>query len=184
MQINVKDAASGAIFILIAAWFAFQTQELQVGTPLRMGPGFFPLLLAAVLALLGAIILVKGVLKGKPSEMTGVPWRGGVLILLAPIVFGFVVRGFAPLAIPPLGLVPAVALAILIASFASRRTTVFMAVTMTVLLTIFCLAVFQKLLGLPIPPFAGPLEWLNPYVDAAFAPFGAAWAALKSVFGG
>lgn len=184
MQINVKDAASGAIFILIAAWFALGTRELTIGTPLRMGPGFFPLMLAGVLALLGAIILIKGFAHKKPAEMTGVPWRGGLLILLAPIVFGMTVRGFAPLGIPTLGFVPSVAISILIASFASRRTTIAMAATMTVVLTIFCLIVFQKMLGLPIPPFGGPLEWLNPYVDAAFAPFVAAIAAIKGMFGG
>lgn len=183
MQIDTKNAASGGIFILIAAWFAWETTELQIGTPLRMGPGFFPLLLAGVLALLGLIILIKAFLKS-PTDFGAVPWRGAFFILIAPIVFGMTVRGFAPLAIPPLGLVPSTAAAVFIASLASRRSTIAMALTLTVVLTVFCLITFQRLLGLPIPPFAGPLEFLNPYVDAAFAPFGAAWNALKSLFGG
>ncbi|WP_155905004.1 tripartite tricarboxylate transporter TctB family protein [Methylopila sp. M107] len=182
MQIDIKNVAAGGIFILIAALFALGTMELTIGTPLRMGPGFFPLLLAGVLAFLGVIILLKGFAKS-PSDLGTIPWRGGLFILTAPIVFGMTVRGFGGV-IPPLGLVPSVALAILIASFASRRTTVAMALTMTVVLTIFCLVVFQRMLGLPVPPFGGPLEFLNPYVDAAFAPFGAAFAAFKSLFGG
>lgn len=183
MKFDVKNAASGGIFILIAAWFAWQTGELTIGTPLRMGPGFFPLMLAGVLALLGLVILIKAFFK-EPTDLGKVPWRGAFCILISPILFGMMVRGFPLLGIPALGLVPSVAVAVLISSFASRRMTAGMALLLTVILTIFCLIVFQRLLGLPVPPFAGPLEWLNPYVDAAFAPFVAAWAALKGLFGG
>lgn len=183
MRFDAKNAASGGIFILIAAWFAWQTQELTIGTPLRMGPGFFPLMLAGVLALLGAVILIKAFFK-EPSDLGKVPWRGAFCILLSPILFGMMVRGFAPLGIPALGLVPSVAVTIFVSSFASRRITIGLSVALTVILTIFCLIVFQRLLGLPVPPFAGPLEWLNPYVDAAFSPFVAAWKALMGLFGG
>lgn len=183
MRIDTKNAAAGGIFILIAAWFAWQTTDLTIGSPLRMGPGFFPLMLAGVLAALGLVILVKAFFK-EPGSFGVVPWRGAACILLAPILFGMMVRGFPPLGIPALGLVPSVAVVVFVSSFASRRITIGLALALTVILTIFCLVVFQRLLGLPVPPFAGPLEWLNPYVDAAFAPFVAAWTALKGLFGG
>lgn len=182
MQINVKDAASGAIFLVIAAWFALGTTDLTIGTPLRMGPGFFPLMLAAVLALLGVIIVVQA-FGHASAPMKAVPWRGALLILGAPIVFGMTVRGFPPLGIPALGLVPSVALTVLLASWASRKMTLGLSIVLTVLLTIFCLAVFQRALGLPVPPFGGPLEWLNPYVDAIFAPVGALFRGVGAIIG-
>lgn len=174
MQINTRDAAAGGIFIAIAALFALGTMELTIGTPLRMGPGFFPLVLAGVLGALGLIILLKAVGKAQ-SPMTGVPWRGAILILGAPIVFGLTVRW--------LGLAPSVALVILISAFASRRSSIKLAIILTVLLTFFCVVVFQRMLGLPIPVFAGPFDSLNPYFDALMSPFNGLGTAISSTLG-
>jgi len=184
MNVNIRDAASGVIFIVIAGLFALGTTQLAIGSPLRMGPGFFPLMLAAVLALLGVIILLKAFGRPDKTSLGRVPWRGAILILIAPIIFGLTVRGSPAFGIPALGLVPAVALVILISSFASVRSTVKLAVALTLLLTLFCLVVFQKLLGLPIPPFAGPLESLNPYVDMLLHPFAVLFQAIGAVLSG
>lgn len=147
--VNLKDAAAGAIFIVIGALFALGTRELDYGTALRMGPGMFPLLLAGLLMVLGLAIVATSVAQAN-EPVGGVPWRGLVLILLAPILFGVTVR--------PLGMVPALAVSVLTASFASRRTTVLLAVLLTLGLTVFCVAVFSYGLGLPMRLF-GP--WLN-----------------------
>lgn len=164
MQANYRDVAAGGVFIAIAGLFALGTLDLKIGTALRMGPGYFPLLLAGVLAVIGAVILIKAI--GRPNVSLGeVSWRGSALILIAPIVFGLTVRW--------LGLAPSVALAVLIASFASRRSTVKLAVILTLTLTVFCVVVFQKMLGVPIPIFAGPLDSLNAVVAPVFALFGA-----------
>ena len=77
------------------------------------------------------------------------PWRGIVLVLAAPVVFGLTVRG--------LGLVPAVMLVALISAFASQRMPVLLAFVLSVALTIFCVVVFSIGLGLPLRLF-GP--WL------------------------
>lgn len=149
MQVNVKDVAAGGVFIVIAGLFALGAQDLSVGTALRMGPGYFPLLLAGVLGLLGLIVLIKGLGKA-PSPLGGVPWRGMVFILVAPIVFGLTVRG--------LGLAPAIALVIAISGFASRRASLLLVAALTVGLTIFCVLVFSYGLGLPLQ-LVGP--WLR-----------------------
>ena len=72
------------------------------------------------------------------------------MILAAPVVFGLTVRG--------LGLVPALALVVLISAFASRRMSLWLAVALTVGLTVFCVLVFSLGLGLPLRLF-GP--WLG-----------------------
>ena len=87
-----------------------QSLGLEIGTAFRMGPGYFPLVLAIVLILLGAIILVQAVrVEGEP--IGPIAWRGMLFILPAPIFFGLTVRG--------LGFVPSIFLTALIASFAS-----------------------------------------------------------------
>jgi hypothetical protein len=113
-----------------------------------MGPGYFPLVLAGILVVLGLVILAQGIGHPTTGQLT-VPWRGLVLILTAPVVFGLTVRG--------LGLVPAIMLVVLISAFASRRMTVPLAAVLTVALTLFCVLVFSFGLGLPLRLF-GP--WL------------------------
>ena len=148
MQVNTRDAASGAIFIVLGGLFVLGALGLEIGSAFRMGPGFFPLVLAGVLMALGLGSIIGSV--GSPSRpITGVPWRGLVLILSAPVIFGLTVR--------ELGLLPGIALVVLIASFASRRVSVRLALVLTAGLTAFCVLVFGIGLKLPIP-LLGP--WL------------------------
>jgi hypothetical protein len=148
MIVNVRDVGAGLIFIAIGVLFGLGALGLELGTALRMGPGYFPLVLAGILVVLGLVILAQGIGHPTTGQLT-VPWRGLVLILTAPVVFGLTVRG--------LGLVPAIMLVVLISAFASRRMTVPLAAVLTVALTLFCVLVFSFGLGLPLRLF-GP--WL------------------------
>jgi Tripartite tricarboxylate transporter TctB family len=148
MTVNIRDIGAGLIFIAIGILFGLGALGLELGTALRMGPGYFPLVLAGILVVLGLVVLIQGFGHPTTGRLT-VPWRGLVLILAAPVVFGLTVRG--------LGLVPAVMLVVLIAAFASRRMSVPLALILTVTLTLFCVLVFSFGLGLPLRLF-GP--WL------------------------
>ena len=148
MTVNIRDIGAGLIFIAIGLLFGLGSIGLEIGTALRMGPGYFPLVLAGLLVALGLIILAQGFGQPTPGRVA-VPWRGLVLILAAPVVFGLTVRG--------LGLVPAVMLVALISAFASQRMPVLLAFVLSVALTIFCVVVFSLGLGLPLRLF-GP--WL------------------------
>jgi hypothetical protein len=149
MNANTKDLSAGLLFIAIAALFALGTRELDLGTPLRLGPGAFPLLLAGALGLLGLIIVVQAFRNPKTHEMV-IPWRGILLIVAAPVLFGLSVRG--------LGLVGSIALIVIVSAFASRRMSAKLAVLLTIGLTVFCVLVFSVGLGLPLR-LVGP--WLG-----------------------
>lgn len=149
MNANTKDLSAGLLFIAIAALFALQTRELDMGTPLRLGPGAFPLLLAGVLGLLGLIIVAQAFRNPVTHELT-MPWRGIALIVVAPVLFGLTVRG--------LGLVAAIALVVAVSAYASRRMSAKLAVALTIGLTVFCVLVFSVGLGLPLR-LIGP--WLG-----------------------
>lgn len=143
---DTTNAICGALFVAAGGFFAIQSLGLDLGTTLRMGPGYFPLLLSGVLVLLGAIILVQAVrVEGEPIEPFA--WRGMLFILPAPVFFGLTVRG--------LGFAPALFLTAFIACFASRRMNVIYAIILSLLLTIFSIAVFSYGLGLPFERF-GP----------------------------
>jgi hypothetical protein len=148
MTFNVKDIGAGLIFIAIGLLFGLGATGLDIGTSLRMGPGYFPLVLAGLLVALGLAIVAYGFGHTATGRLV-VPWRGLVLILAAPVVFGLTVRG--------LGLVPAIALVVLISAFASRRMSVPLALALSLGLTVFCVLVFSLGLGLPLRLF-GP--WL------------------------
>jgi hypothetical protein len=53
---GIKDIVSGLIFIGFGAAFGYAASGYQLGTAFRMGPGYFPLVLAGFLAVLGATI--------------------------------------------------------------------------------------------------------------------------------
>jgi hypothetical protein len=144
------DAIAGGLFIALGLAFGASALGLEVGTALRMGPGYAPLALSALLTLLGLAILLTAL--GRSGEGAGrLAWRGMAFILPAPVLFGLAVR--------PLGFVPAVFLAALFASFASPRMRPGPALMLALAVTAFSTAVFSYALGLPFRRF-GP--WLAP----------------------
>ena len=149
MNANSKDLSAGLLFLAIAILFAVGTIDLDLGTALKLGPGAFPLLLAGALALLGLVIVVQALRNPVAHTMT-VPWRGVVLIVVAPVLFGLTVHG--------VGLVAAIAIVVLVSAYASRRMSLKLAILLTIGLTVFCILVFNVGLGLPMR-LVGP--WLR-----------------------
>ena len=149
MSLNLRDTAAGVAFIGAGGWFALGALDLEIGTALRMGPGYFPLILAGILVLLGVLIVVRALRDG-PGHIGRVPWRGLLFILPAPIVFGLTVRG--------LGMVLSLVLVVLLVSYASRSMRPVTAALLTLGLTAFCVLVFSFALGLPLQRF-GP--WVS-----------------------
>jgi hypothetical protein len=148
-KIDMTNLVCGLLLVATGIFFALQSLDLELGTALRMGPGYFPFILACVLILLGAIILFQA-LRVQGEAMGPLAWRGMLFILPAPVIFGLTVRG--------LGFVPALFICAMIASFASQRMKPLMAVALSAALTVFSLLVFSYGLGLPFRTF-GP--WLG-----------------------
>lgn len=145
---NKADATAGILFIAIGAIFGITGLGLDMGTSTRMGPGYFPMVLAVVLAFLGALVLFSA-FKSADEDMTAYAWRGMLFILPAPVFFGLTVRG--------LGFVPSIFVTTLIAALASLKMKLLPALLLSVVVTVFCTLVFSVALGLPFRRF-GP--WL------------------------
>jgi len=146
--INKTDAVAGILFVLVGVIFGVLALGMELGTSLRMGPGYFPLVLAGLLIGLGAMI-VAGSFKSVAEEMTAHAWRGMLFILPAPVFFGLTVRG--------LGFVPSIFVTTLIAALASLKMKLLPALLLSAGVTVFCTLVFSVALGLPFRRF-GP--WL------------------------
>ena len=150
MTINTKDASAGALFIVLGLAFGLNAYlSLDLGTTMRMGPGYFPLLLSGLLVILGVAILLRAF--GAPNEAWGAfAWRGLLFISVGPILFGALIQG--------LGLVPALAIIAFVTSFASQRMSLWLAIALSAGLTLFCVAVFSWGLGSPIRLFG---SWMR-----------------------
>ncbi len=146
VQFDSTNAICGLTFIALGGFFIYQCLNLELGTAFRMGPGYFPMILAVILTILGVVVLVQATrVKGEP--MGPLALRGMLFILPAPVFFGLTVRG--------LGFVPSLFFTALIAAFASTRMKPGMALVLALAITIFSAAVFSYALGLPFERF-GP----------------------------
>jgi len=54
------DRVSGVFLMLLGLFVVWERRVLPLGTASRPGPGYFPLLLAILLIVLGAILIVRG----------------------------------------------------------------------------------------------------------------------------
>lgn len=140
-QLYDKDVASGLMFLAIGLFCLALSLQFDFGTTARPGPGFFPTVLSALLCAIGAIVALVG-LRSPAIHYAKIVWRPFIFITLGVIAFAML--------IDPLGLIPAVVLATLIASFAkpdfgtpSRFITAFSLAGFSAFLFIICL-------GLPI----------------------------------
>lgn len=147
-RINKTDFTAGLLFVLFGLGFGISALGLEMGTTLRMGPGYFPMVLAVLLTGLGVAIVVSS-FRSVGEAVGPYAWRGMVFILGAPIFFGLTVRG--------LGFVPSIFATTLIAALAGLKLKPLYAIGLAVTVTVFCTLVFSVALGLPFRRF-GP--WL------------------------
>jgi hypothetical protein len=151
MRIARRDVLAGLIFLGFGLAFGIAAAGYPIGTALRMGPGYFPLVLAGCLGLLGAAIAAKGLLgTGDDGGLGAVPWRGGLLLAAALVFFGATVSG--------LGLGPALFVTAFVSALASRSNGPLAAALLAAALTALCLLIFSAGLGVPVPVI-GP--WLR-----------------------
>jgi hypothetical protein len=149
--ISRRELMAGGLFVAFGAYFAIEALSYDLGTAFRMGPGFMPLLLGCVLAVLGLGIAATG-LRAKQADAPPpvVPWRGIVLTLGTIAFFGACIRG--------LGFIPVVAISAFAMAMASRRNNPLFSAMLAVGLCVMCVLIFVVGLGL-IVPLVGP--WLR-----------------------
>ncbi|HSF02728.1 MAG TPA: tripartite tricarboxylate transporter TctB family protein [Solirubrobacterales bacterium] len=139
---NPKDFWPGVIFVAAGLAVVLSGREYAMGTTTKMGPGYFPTVLGALLALLGLALVGRSCLHGG-ARLGGLAPRAVLLVLGATTLFGVLLRGA--------GLFVALAALTLVSASASREFEWGRAVVLAVGLAGFSVLVFVKALGLPIP---------------------------------
>jgi hypothetical protein len=140
-----KDFWSGLMFMVVGLGFAAGATDYNFGSSARPGPGYFPFGLGMLLALLGAVVLVKAlsVEADRGDRVGAMAWKPLGLIVLSVVVFGA--------ALPRLGLFLALPILIIVSSLAGDQFKLREVLINSAVLTLGCWAVFIKGLALVIP---------------------------------
>src|SRR3954471_22145241 len=87
-----KNFLSGLMFIGVGALGIYMAQDYPMGSALRMGPGYFPIVLSGLLILFGIYCLIQGLLK--PEKLKGDGWslRALVILPIGAIIFGLLME--------------------------------------------------------------------------------------------
>lgn len=151
-----KNFWGGVLFAILGALFALIARGLKIGdstllagytmgTPARMGPGFFPFWLGMILLALGILIAVTGFrhVGAENHEIEPFHWRPILYVLGAVVIFGVILKWT--------GMLIAGFVLILIASLGSKEFKLKPVVILAFFLVIFCALTFVWGLKLPIP---------------------------------
>jgi hypothetical protein len=144
-----RDFLAGLLFLVIGAVAVAVARDYPMGSAMRMGSGWFPTVLGAVLCLFGLYLMVRGVRSGE-TVRGGWGWRPLALVSLSILLFGFLM--------PRVGLIPALAAMFFSSALAGREFRFKEVLVLTVLMSAFAVGVFVYGLKLYYPLF-GALRW-------------------------
>jgi putative tricarboxylic transport membrane protein len=143
---NPKDFWTGIIYIAFGSGALIIARDYGFGTARKMGPAFFPAILSIILIVIGVISLVRSLIR--PGTPIGrFTFKGLLLVTGATLLFGLLVRRA--------GLIVAMPALVIMSGYANRRFRWGSAVALAIVLTTFCILIFLKGLGIPLPVF-GP----------------------------
>jgi len=131
------DFYCGVMFIVVGIAFAWGATNYNVGDAARMGPGYFPLMLGALMALVGMAVAFKALGHSTDPEKIGKwAWRPLIYIIAANVVFGVLLAGLRTISLPAFGLIVAIYALTFIASMAQAewkfRTTLLLATALAI----------------------------------------------------
>lgn len=148
-----KDFFSGLMFTVVGVAFAWGATTYNVGNGARMGPGYFPLMLGIVLAILGVLIIFKAVVARTESgdKIGAWAWKPLCYIIGANLLFGIMLGGLPKIGLPPMGLVAGIFALVIVASLAGEKFKLKEVLVLAAILSVGSYLAFVKLLNLQFP---------------------------------
>ena len=141
-----KDVWAGLMLIGIGAAAMLIARNYPFGTALRMGPGYFPIILGALLIVFGLAILAYGL---RSREKIARSWslRGLIVLPLSLVLFGVLMEHA--------GFIPAMMVLIFGSATASTEFKFVEILLFSIGMTALSVVVFVWGLGLPYPLILG-----------------------------
>lgn len=140
------DLIAGGLLIAVGIAFSLYAMRYSLGTLTRMGPGFFPMALGVLLALLGVLVAAPALRRAGAAPVPHL--RALFTILAAVAIFGLTVR--------EVGMVPATFLLVGVAACAQREVRFVPTLLLAGALSALAVLIFARGLGVLLPAFAWP----------------------------
>jgi hypothetical protein len=142
---NHKDFWSGLLFVALGLSVISIARDYPFGSSTRMGSGYFPMLLACLLAALGLLITVRSLLSRKKVSIDALALKPLFFVLAATVLYGVLVR--------EAGLIATTFACVLLSARASIHGRWLPQVVLAVCTTACCVLIFIKGLGIPLSAF-------------------------------
>jgi Tripartite tricarboxylate transporter TctB family len=148
-----KDFLAGLMYTIVGIGFAWGATNYTIGEGARMGPGYFPLMLGILLAVLGlAVTFTALVVETEHGDKVGaIAWKPLIYIIGSNILFGICLGGIPKLGIPSLGLIVGIYVLTFVASLAGEEHKSKEVIVLATVLAIISYFAFIVLLNLQFP---------------------------------
>lgn len=142
-----RDIATGMLVLILGAGTAlYASSQYAMGSFRSPGPGLFPTLVAAVLALVGVGLLIQALFQRKAEALTRFELRPFVVILLAIAAFAVVFSQS--------GYGPAVFVLAFVCSYSDDALNWRQKLGLAAVITVMAVVLFRFALGLRLPVIA------------------------------
>jgi hypothetical protein len=140
---NPRDFWAGALYLALAIGVIWIGRNYPQGTSARMGPGYFPVALGSLLAVFSVVSIGRSFIR-VGEAISAFAWRPLFLVLGSTLLFG--------LLLPRAGVLIALPCLIVVSALASRNSRLDVTSAAALIgLVAFCVVVFVKGLGVPMP---------------------------------
>ena len=148
-----KDFFCGLMFVIVGVAFAWGATSYKVGEGARMGPGYFPLLLGVLLAVLGGVITFKAmVIETEDGDKIGSwAWKPLLFIIAGNLLFGLMLGGLPSIKFPSFGLIVAIYVLTVVAAMAGDEFKLKEVLVLATILAVMSYLAFILLLKLQFP---------------------------------
>ena len=143
---NNRDFWAGVFFIVTGAAAMIIARDYPFGSALRMGPGYFPIVLGGILVVFGLYVLIKGVITNE-KIVGNLSLRALLILPAATWIFGEMMEA--------VGFIPALFVLMYTSALAGKEFKFWEVTIMAVVMTVLCTGLFIYGLGLPYPLFKG-----------------------------
>jgi hypothetical protein len=133
---STKDFWTGFLYVAFGVSAVVIARDYGMGTALKMGAAYFPTVLGILLTLIGIISLVRSFIQAG-SPIGRLAFKGLLLVVGSTLVFGLIA-----IALPVF---------VIMSAYASVHFRWGRSLALAAGLTLFCILVFLKGLGVPLP---------------------------------
>ncbi len=140
---STQDFCTGCAFIAFGGLTVALARAYPLGTTARMGPGYFPTALGALLVLIGVVVFVKSLVNADGGNVARVQVGLLLRLLLSVAAFAFLLQ--------PLGLVVTAVLVVMLAAWVGHEFRVLESLVNALALALLSYLLFVKGLNQTMP---------------------------------